>query len=598
MRRVSRITLITLASVLAVPVALTTASATASAEPAAAAAKAAQGSVTYHGVPGTASRITALMHRAAFTVGHAALDPPTVSSPDLRPLVASASDGTPAPGQSAAAASSAASPSAAAIRAASMRVGGTSRILHNLDGLASANTAAVNDGRVVTPPDQGLCTGRDASLAGHPVGIWEAVNDVARETAPDGTVLRSDVNLTTLFSDPFNIGDVRCVWDQQTQSFIFTSIGFPLGTGPNASETNTTVDITVLNRNGFASYQVDSSQGGQCLGDQPTTGFNQDSLVVSVNEFCGPRLNEFEGPLVLVISMRDLRDEAATLNTASAGPVLFLNGNLVISFDPVYGTDSNTEFIVNSFPFNSSGNRHTGNSLGLWKLSDTSSVTSGQGSPSLTGMVIASEAYPFPIPAQSTGDGSLVRVVHTPRGDRFVISEKFLTANDSRLNTQIQELSGPGGQITLFAALNTAVTPAGDTAARDAGAWFEIDANAQAVVDQGYIDAAGLNVLFPVIATAGGTTALGFTVTSSTVNPSSAFTTLGSGAITIVAAGTGPHLSFADGAPFFRARWGDYTAASVLPGAGGIWFATEYVPPLADQGDTDNWGTSVFEISH
>lgn len=594
MRRVSRITLVTLASVLAVPVALTTGSATASAQPATTAAKAAPGSVTYHGVPGTASRISARMHRAAFTVGRAAFDQPTVSSGDLQPLVASVSDGTPAPGQSAAAA-----PSGAAVRAASMRIGGTSSVLHNLDGLASANTAAVNGGRIVTPPDQGLCTGRDASLgAGHPVGVWEAVNDLARETAPDGTALRPDVNLTTLFADPFNIGDVRCVWDQQTQSFIFTSIGFPLGTGPNASETNTTVDITVLNRNGFASYQVDSSQGGQCLGDQPTTGFNQDSLVVSVNEFCGTQQNEFEGPLVLVISMRDLRDEAATLNTASVGPVLFLNGNLVISFDPVYGTDSNTEFIVNSFPFNSSGNRHTGNSLGLWKLFDTSSVTSGQGSPSLTGTVIASEAYPFPIRAQSTGDGSLVRVVHTPRGDRFVISEQFLTANDSRLNTQIQELSGPGGQVTFFAALNTAVTPAGDTAVRDAGAWFEIDANAQAVVDQGYIDTAGLNVLFPVIATAGGTTALAFTVTSSTVNPSSAFTTLGSGAITIVAAGTGPHLSFADGAPFFRARWGDYTAASVLPGAGGIWFATEYVPPLADQGDTDNWGTSVFEVSH
>lgn len=602
MRRVSRITFITLASALAIPVAVTTASATASARPAAAAARAVPGAVTYHGVPGTAARITAQTHRAAFSAGRATLDQPSVSSADLQPLLASVSDGAPVAGQSAAAARNTAAPSGAAVSAPSMPVVGGPSLLHNLEGLASANTAAVNGGRVVTPPDQGLCVGRDASLAGalngHPIGVWEAVNSVARETDPDGNILRPDVNLTTLFADPFNDGDVRCVWDQQTQSFIFTSIGFPLGTGPNASDTNTTLDITVLNRNGFASYQVDSSQGGLCLGDQPTTGFNKDSLVVSVNEFCGPATNDFEGPLLMVMSMRDLRNEAATLHTATVGPVLFLNGNLVVSFDPVYGTDSNTEYIVNSFPFDSNGFRHTGSSLGLWKLSDTASVTSGQGSPSLTGSVIASEAYPFPIRAQSTGDGSLVRVVHTPRGDRFVISEAFLTANDSRLNTQIQELTGTGGDITFFGALNTAVTPAGDTAVRDAGAWFEIDANAQAVVDQGYIDAAGLNVLFPVAATSGPTTAFGFTVTSGTVNPSAAYSALGSGVINIVAAGTGPHLSFADGAPFFRARWGDYTAASVLPGTHGIWFATEYVPPLANQGDTDNWGTSVFDVSH
>jgi hypothetical protein len=479
-----------------------------------------------------------------------------------------------------------------------MRLAGTVSLVHNLDGLASLDSGNVNGGSVATPPDQGLCAGRDLTLPGSPTVVWEGVNSAVRETAQDGTRLRPDMNLKTLFSDPFSEGDIRCVWDQVSHSFIFTEIGFPLATGPNASLTNTTLDVTVLNPRGFASYQFDTSLGGQCLGDQPTIGFNLDALVISVNEFCGQQLNQFEGPLVLLVSMQGLRTEKSTVGSATVGPVLFLDpSHLAVSFDPVYGTNEGSEFLISSFPFDANGFRHTGNSLGLWTLTNTGSVTTGVGSPSLTGVVLPSEAYPFPVPAQSTGDGSLVRVIHTPRGDRFVISEKSLAANDSRMNTQVQELRGPGGHLSFFGTLTTSLTPAGDTAVRDAAAWFQIDATAQTVIGQGYIASSGLNVLFPVIATTRSTTALAFTVTSSTVNPSSAFTTLGSGDITIAAAGSGPHLSFADGAPFFRPRWGDYTAASVLPGGDGIWFATEYVPPLADQALIDNWGTSVFEVS-
>jgi hypothetical protein len=88
-----------------------------------------------------------------------------------------------------------------------------------------------------------------------------------------------------------------------------------------------------------------------------------------------------------------------------------------------------------------------------------------------------------------------------------------------------------------------------------------------------------------------------FTITSSHINPSVAYTTLGSSSITTVAAGTGPHLSFSDAPPFNTARWGDYSFAALDPGGPGIWLATEYIPPAADQDPMDNWGTSVFEVS-
>ena len=84
----------------------------------------------------------------------------------------------------------------------------------------------------MTPPDQGLCVGRDTTLAGSPKAVFEPINDAVRETSTSGALLRSDASLATLFQDPFASGDVRCLYDAQTQSFYFTQIGFPVATGP------------------------------------------------------------------------------------------------------------------------------------------------------------------------------------------------------------------------------------------------------------------------------------------------------------------------------------------------------------------------------
>jgi hypothetical protein len=88
-----------------------------------------------------------------------------------------------------------------------------------------------------------------------------------------------------------------------------------------------------------------------------------------------------------------------------------------------------------------------------------------------------------------------------------------------------------------------------------------------------------------------------FTVTSRRINPSAAYTTLGSRTITTVAAGTSPHVSFSDAPPYNTPRWGDYSFAALDPSGSGIWLATEYIPAASDQDPMDNWGTSVSEVS-
>jgi hypothetical protein len=140
--------------------------------------------------------------------------------------------------------------------------------------------------------------------------------------------------------------------------------------------------------------------------------------------------------------------------------------------------------------------------------------------------------------------------------------------------------------------------PQGDITARDGAAWFQIDPVGQRITSQGYVAPKGAYLLYPaMLAPQYGPAAMVFTITSGTINPSAAFTTLGANTITTVAAGTGPHLSFSDAPPYDTARWGDYSFAAIDPNGTGIWLATEYIPPAAFQDPYDNWGTYVFEVA-
>lgn len=485
----------------------------------------------------------------------------------------------------------------AATATASLAGGGASRngVSVGFNGLSDLDSDNLN-GFPITPPDQGLCVGYDRTLAGSQKAVFEPINLAERETSTNGTLLRPDVSLATLFQDPYAEGDVRCLYDQQTQSFYFTEIGFPVATGPAADDNNTTVDVVVVNARGVAAYQFDTSLGGpsagDCLGDQPKTGFDNNALVVSTDEYCGPTESNYEGAIAVVISKPQLVSEAATVNDSVIGPVS-LAGNPVVGMDPAIGTGTNTAYLVNSVPFLANGdNNPVGNTLGLWTLTNSAAVTTGHGTVSLTGTVLPSEPYAFPVPATSTGNGSTTTV-----DGSVITSETALNPDDSRLSGPVEVTRGPGG-IQLWTALDAAVTPRRGGDASDAAAWFKIDVGGQRVAQQGYVTARNANLLYPAIgAPQFGSPEMVFTITSATINPSAAYTTLGSGQITTVAAGAGPHLSFSDAPPYETPRWGDYSFAQPDPDGSGVWLATEYIPPAADQDPYDNWGTYVFKVN-
>lgn len=487
-----------------------------------------------------------------------------------------------------------------AATSAASTMNGQKGTLHALNGLSDLDQANVNGGvqqGTITPPDQGLCVGTDPTLAGSPKAVFETINDAVRETSAGGQQLRADASLATLFQDPFAEGDVRCMYDQQARSFYFTEIGFPVATGPVTQKGdplpfNTTVDVAILNSSGIADYQLDTSLGNTCFGDQPKAGFDNNALVVSTDEYCGTNETEI-GALAVAISKPQLIAEATTVNEQQAGPVS-LAGDPVVGMDPAIGTGTGTAYFVNSVPFLADGNNNpVGDTLGLWTLTNSASVTTGHGTIALTGKVLRSEPYAFPVPATSTGNGSVTTVDGMP-----VTSETALNPDDSRLSGPVEVNRGTSGQIQLWTTLTAALSPRGGSGTVDGAAWFKINASARSIAQQGYVAARGANLLYPALGVAQfGNPEMVFTITSSTISPSAAYATLGSPMITAVAAGAGAHLSFSDAPPFNEPRWGDYSFAQPDPSGIGVWLATEYIPPAADQDPLDNWGTSVFEVN-
>lgn len=467
------------------------------------------------------------------------------------------------------------------------------QLLHNFNGLSDQDQAVANGGPnfAVTPPDQGLCVGTDPGAPGQ-TAVFEPINSAIAETSTSGgplsgnPLLGNNVLSFGQFWEPNAFSDPRCFYDQATKTFFFTVIGSMLS-GPDIAQTS--IDVAVYNAHGFAVYQVDSSFGGQFFGDQPHVGYDNNNLYLATDAFNVAGTAYF-GATLFVLSKSQLVAEANSVAEVTFGP-LSLGGIPILTLEPAIGTTpSNTEYLLNSFPFADADitPNAVSKQLGFWKVDDGDDLSKGHPERvTLSGKIITSELYAFPVNAVSTGDGTVT--------NQFILSEPALNPDDDRL-LQVQYINGH-----LWTALTTAVSVDKDPVVRDGVAWFDINAKEGKVSSQGYIASKGNYLIYPAILhSAEGTTAITFTITSATINPSAAYVVRKAGSshfgdIEIAGAGTGPHLSFAD-ILFNVARWGDYSAATFAPNGKDIWLATEYIPPVANQNVFDNWGTRVFEV--
>jgi len=327
----------------------------------------------------------------------------------------------------------------------------------------------------------------------------------------------------------------------------------------------------------WTQYQIDTTNAGgngcPCFGDQPTLGIDQDNLYVTTNEFSifGP---QFNGAQVYAFSKQDL---------VAGAPVHFahftnltVGDTIAASVQPAISTGTpNAEFFLSSLdPTGTTDNR-----LGVWAMTDRTALQHGA-LPKLSRTVITSETYGLPPSATQKGSTSMI------------------DSGDDRMQ-QTQYING-----TLWGELTSVVTIAGDPVNRAGAAWFSVRPSlsagrigASVILNQGYVVAAGNNVIYPALQSlSSGNAAMVFTVTGAGHFPSAAYAVLGAGqsafgAINIAAAGTGPYSKTST-------RWGDYSWAVIDPTASAVWLATEYMPPLSSQTPDrlQNWGTRVLEV--
>ena len=459
-----------------------------------------------------------------------------------------------------------AAPSAPA-SAAAAAAATTSSPLVNFNGVGSRDSQFTNFEQMFEPPDQGLCEGNGF--------ILEPVNSAYRIYNTAGKSLRGPFNI----NDLFNVGakeftsDPRCWFDRATQTWFATILFL--------NDTSTASSLLIAVRHSpspiglWNEYSIDTTDptgnGCPCFGDQPRIGIDQTNFYVTADEFSilGP---QFNGAEMWVIDKSDLVNGVASPRFAHFSG---LTTDTVAPQPALSQGKPNAEYMLGALDPSGTGDHR----ISVWAVTNRNQVSLG-GTPTLTSVVINSEKYAIPPKAPQKGATSV------------------LDTGDDRM----QDTQFVGGKV--WGELTTAVKPAGDSAVRAGGAWFQVKPalgaagiTGASIVRQGYIAFKGQYEFYPSVQPdAAGNAAVVFTLSSKSRFPSAAYALLKAGGSNfggpvVAAAGTGPYDPLGT-------RWGDYSFAVPNTGSDAAWLATEYIPPKSSQTTNGslNWGTRVFEV--
>jgi hypothetical protein len=453
-------------------------------------------------------------------------------------------------------------------------------LLANFNGVSSRDSAVTNFGQEFEPPDQGLCVGNGF--------VVEMVNSAYTVYRPDGSVVTGPFNVNGPFDEGLTefTSDPRCQYDAATHTWFATILFI------NAANTQSRIDLAV-NTSGdpttpWTDYQIDTTDlGGKtgpkhpgcpCLGDQPTLGIDPFNVYVTTNEFSlqGP---QFNGAQIYAVAKSELVPAGPT-----ATPVHFVHfdklsiGGAVATSIQSALTSGNpaAEYFLNSLDPNGTFDQR----IGVWAMTNRGAVATG-GKPTLSSLVLGSEAYGIPPGAEQKGASSL------------------LDAGDDRMQ-QTQFINGD-----VWGELDTSVTIPNGPVSRAGAAWFDVRPSPSSGVlsaatmrRQGYVALAGNSLLYPAIqATPAGNAVMVMTLSGASHFPSAVYSVLPTGAtsfgpVTLASAGKGNYDPAAT-------RWGDYSWAVLDPSGNSVWMATEYIPPKASQTPDGlrNWGTRVLDLA-
>ena len=462
--------------------------------------------------------------------------------------------------------------------ASTSQLSSTGTLLEGFNGVSSRDSAVTNFGLEFEPPDQGLCVGNNF--------VVEPVNSAFTIYRENGTVVAGPFNVNKLFAEGNKqfTSDPRCYFDKTTHTWFATILFI------NSSSTGAHTDIAV-NTSGdpttpWTVYRIDATDDGHngtprhpgcpCFGDQPTLGIDAFNLYITTNEFSitGPAFN---GAQIYAISKSDLVSLSSTVHFVHFAN-LSSGGAIAASVQPALTNGgAPAEFFLNSLDPNGTGD----NRVGVWAITNRAVVSQG-GIPTLSDLVLTSEAYSIPPAAVQKGAAST------------------LDAGDDRMQ-QTQYING-----SIWGELDTAVSISGDTVMRAGAAWFQVTpslasgklTSGTTLTRQGYVTSKGNYLLYPALQVSpAGSVGMVLTLSGANHFPSAVYTVMRAGQNTF---GT-IHIA-GPGTTFYSptsTRWGDYSWAVLAPDGKSFWFATEYMPPRSSQtvDQLQDWGTFVLQVS-
>jgi len=530
----------------------------------------------------------------------------------------------------------------------------------SFDGINHRQQRLASGGNQFTlePPDQGLCAGNGYVL--------ESVNDALRVYDTAGNPLSAPIALNAFYNYPPAIiratgargpelTDPSCYYDTDTQRWFHVVLTLA---ADFASTGNNSLDIAVSTSanplDAWKLYSIPVQNDGDvsiagsgpcpCLGDYPHIGADRYGFYITTNAYpLGP--GNFDGAQLYAISKHALAagvDQPAIvhfghLQVEKAGTPGFTVWPATAPAGGYADSNGGTEYFLSSMATPEALNT-TGfdNRLGLWALTNTSSLDSATPNPILSSRSVDAETYGIPpLSDQKPGDFPLGQCLNVdPCATRILGApdpfkpevEGQLDSNDTRMQ-QVVYVNG-----LVWGSLDTIVSVNGAT--RAGVAYFAVQpsviGNGQhvgpqsAVVKQGYVAVANNNVAYPALSLLpNGRGVIAMTLVGPDYYPSAAYVPIssaaGAGAVSIDGAGVGPQDGFSEyvvfnGAgtnpPTARPRWGDYGAA--VADGDHIWMASEFIgqtctlaqymtSPFGSCGGTRtalaNWGTHIGSVT-
>jgi hypothetical protein len=510
----------------------------------------------------------------------------------------------------------------------------------NVVGVARAQNAKFPGNTGVDPPDVSACVGNGFVLQPINGGI-QVFNTAGTALTGVGDIsafhgFPTFANGTGQPNGPGFTTDVDCQFDPSTNRWFTTIAAVGTGTSPNRGYVSLAVSQSGDPRGTWNLYRIDETNDGQdgtparsactpngCAPDQPMFGLDANGVYVSSGE-----LQDGVGEVVAVpktsveCGKQTVRTQDFFFDAADAGTINGNVGQLIKPANSVNGqfatTAGGTEFMVSAL-FNISQTIPSGNELGLWVLTNTTSLNNATPAANLQTAAVSVPTFSGPpTPNQKVGPYPGGQCLQDPNCAAILGGPPFPPIPEPTLDAGPPAVLNPiyGNQngATLWLAQTTAVTVNGQT---QAGlAWYALAPRASrtgvgaTVTGTGTLGLAGDHLLYPAVATVDGFHAyMTFTLMGDDYFPTPAYVTLdpvhGPSAIHIVTPGQAAYenipteTKLSIGIPAIY-RWGDYNSAVV--DGNNIWFATEYIgnnnsctpTQWANDFKTDTQGTGPF----